>query len=390
MYSGSIHDRRLRIATVTSHVDISGITTVLLNVLPRLDPQRFENLIICLKKRGKRANDFERRGIDVHTTRVHGRGLNPISVIRLMLLLQRLRPHVVHAHGTVPAIYATTAARLARVPVIIAHHHGTDSIQRPGQARHERRQSSFHDATVHVSHAVHRYYLDRVQPHIDSGRVIYNGIDADRATQPIGHERRQDLEQALGITQRHPRVLCPARLQPDKGQDEILNAFEILRTNHPNAVLLLTGTGDLFEPLAKRIRAHGLSDTVKLLGNRNDMDSLYQIADFGVLYSIREGFSLVVLEAMAYGLPMVLTDVGGNREAIGDSGAAIIIPAGDHGALRSAMSQLMSDRAAVSKMSQVARQRVRNFPLDAQVQAFADLYQELALAKGLAVPELAH
>ena len=152
-----------------------------------------------------------------------------------------------------------------------------------------------------------------------------------------------------------------ARLQRIKAPEDLLRAFAQVRRRIPGAVLVMAGGGRRQSEVLAHIRSLGLIDDVRLCGTRADVEDLYHLADLHVLASRGEGFSLVVLEAMAAGIPQVLTAVGGTPEAIEASGAARLVPPGDPARLAQAI-VVLGRRGGEAAHDRGGRTRARRFP----------------------------
>jgi glycosyltransferase involved in cell wall biosynthesis len=375
--------RKLRVVHVYFHLDVGGIETLLVNVLPRLDRQRFEPQLICTRRTGHMAPRLQQAQIPMQVCRCHTKIPMSLAMLPLAGLLRRLDADIVHAHAEVPSQFATMAARSAGAPILIANYHSTNLFPHPRQIRRERRQSVFRDATVHVSQSVQRDYVERVDPIERNGVVIHNGIDVAHFAASPGEARLDELRRELGIEGRSPVILKVARLQRVKAHRDLLQAFARVRSEFPQAVLLLAGGGRRRGMVEETIRELELGDSVILLGRRSDVRDLYHMVDLHVVSSIKEGFSLTLLEAMAAGLPQVVTDVGSNRECVGDSGAALFAPPGDPAAFGDALIRVLNDRELVKSMSSSARLQVQQFSLDRLVESTEKLYTDLARRKGL-------
>jgi len=375
--------RRLRVVHVYFHLDVGGIEILLVDLLPRFDAELFEVQLICTRRAGLMAPRLEAAGVPVHVCRCHSRIPMALAVLPLTRLLRRLRPDIVHAHAEVPSQFATMAARAAGVPVLVVSCHSSDLFPRRGQLRRERRQARQRDATIHVSQSVQHAYSRIVGPPGRSDVVIYNGIDIRRFSAELDSKRQDALRCELRIEGRRPVLLKVARLQRVKAHRDLLHAFRNARARFPDAVLLLAGEGRRRGMVEAAIRELGLGDSVRLLGQRSDTPDLYQLADLHVISSIDEGFSVAVLEAMAAGLPQVLTDVGGNREAVGDSGAALLVPPGDPDSLSRALLRVLEDPRLAQSMRHAARERVEMFGVERQVRLTEQLYLDVARRKGL-------
>lgn len=374
----------LQVVRVYTSLDVGGIETRLVDLLPRIDSRRFEHRVVLLRRRGKLAGEMEARGIPVDVSFCYGRTPKLIPTLRLARTFRRIRPHIVHAHTVVPALYATAAARLAGVPIVIANFHSVNTIPLLKQRWQEWFWSKYRDATIHVSEAVQENYDELIHPRRDTNRVLYNGVDLSRFGAPLPKEREQTLRRELGIEAAAPIVLTVARLHPHKRHGDLLDAFHLVKQDYPQAVLLLAGEGVGRSAIEERISQNGLRGGVRVLGDRSDAHELMQLADLHVLCSEREGFSNVVLETLAAGLPQILTDVGGNREAIGTSPAGVFVPVGDSAALAQMMLSVLHDERRRSAMRIAAMERAREFSVAQQVRNTEQLYSELAHAKGLA------
>jgi glycosyltransferase involved in cell wall biosynthesis len=369
--------RHLRVAHVYAHLEVGGIERSLVDLLPRLDRRRYQARMICLRRRGSMASELERAGIPVQVCRCPSRLPVGWSARSLARTLRDHRVDLVHAHAEHAAHCATEAARLAGIPLVVATFHTRPGFG-PRAVERERLQWTGRSANVYVSEAVRRDHL--VGLAVDGGRseVIRNGIDVDRFATPPPPARLAALRRELRLDGAGPVILNVARLQRIKGPDDLLRAFAQVRARMPGAVLVMAGGGRRQSEVLAHIRALGLLDHVRLCGTRADVEDLYHVADLHVMASLGEGFSLVVLEAMAAGLPQVLTAVGGTPEAIDGSGAARLVPPEDPAHLAQAMLALLEDAGSRVCMAEAARARARRFSIAEQVVRTERLYDSLA------------
>ena len=244
----------------------------------------------------------------------------------------------------------------------------------------ERRLHRRMDALVGNSRAVVQDLLDEGAPP-DRVRLIYNGVDAGRfAAGEVRIERRCALRTELGLPDDRVVLTCVANLFPYKGHADLLDALALLGAGFAaRATLLLVGRDAgaraALEAQAARL---GLSASVRFLGERGDVPDLLVASDIGVLASHEEGFSNAVLEGMAAGLPMVVSDVGGNAEAVTDGECGHVVPARAPAVLAQALADLIGDVGRRQAMGEAARRRVAaSFSLDACVAAYEALYEEL-------------
>ena len=383
---GTVHpapERRLRVVRIYYHLEVGGIERRVVDLLPRLDRERFDVRFVCTRRPGRLAPELERQGVPVLLCRQSSNQPFFLSALRISRLLHRLRADIVHGHHDQLAQVATAAGRWAGTPIVIANFHNIALFEGRGALRRERRQAALRDAVIHVSERAREDYLERVRPVKHSGVVIHNGVEAEHYAGPPDEATRRAVLRDLRIDGRRPVLLNVARLHREKGHSDLLAAFDQVRARHPGAVLVLAGEGRARESVREAIQAHKLQDSVRMVGVRSDIRDIYHVADVSLLASYREGFSNVVLEAMAAGVPQVLTDVGGNREAIGDSGAGLIVQPGEPAELARATLRILSDGQLAGSMRVRARERAARFSVERQVRETEQLYLRLARRKGI-------
>ena len=375
--------RPLRVVRIYYHLEVGGIERRLVDLLPRLDREQFDVKFVCTRRRGRLAPELERQGVPVLHYRQSSNLPFLLSAFRVSRLLRDLKADIVHGHHDQLAHVATAAGRFAGTPIVIANFHNVALFERPRDLRRERRQAALRDAVIHVSERARQDYLERVRPATHPGVVIYNGVEVERYEAPLDETTRQRILSDLKIDGSGPVLLNVARLHREKGHADLLAAFEQVRARHPGAMLVLVGEGRARRSVEEAIRDRGLEDSVRMAGVRSDVRDLYHVADVNLLASYREGFSNVVLEALAAGVPQVLTDVGGNREAIGQSGAGLIVPPGKPAELAGATIRILSDPRLAGTMRDRARARAACFSVQQQVRETEELYLGLARSKGL-------
>jgi glycosyltransferase involved in cell wall biosynthesis len=369
--------RRLRVAHVYAHLEVGGIERSIVDLLPRLDRRRFEPRMICLRRRGQLAAELEGAGVPVEVCRCPSRLPVAWSARSLARALREHGVDVVHAHAEHAAHCATEAARLAGIPLTVATFHTCPGFDARGRER-ERGQWAGRSANVYVSEAVRRAHLTTLAMEGERAFVIRNGIDVERFARRPSPARLQALRRELQLEAGGPILLNVARLQRVKAPEDLLAAFAQVRRRVPGAVLVMAGGGRRQSEVESLIRSFGVGGHVRLAGLRADVHDLYHLADLHVMASHGEGFSLVVLEAMAAGLPQVLTEVGGTPEAIEGSRAASLVPPGDPARLARAIEALLRDEPERRRMAEAARARARAFSIAAQVVRTERLYDSLA------------
>lgn len=203
-----------------------------------------------------------------------------------------------------------------------------------------------------------------------------NGVDTERF-KPSDAADRGAHRLALGLPRDGFLFVCAARMEPVKRHQDLIEAFAIVARRHHDAGLVLIGTGPLEAALRQQVALAGLSARVHFLGKRADVERLLPLLDAFVLCSLTEGMSNAVLEAMACGLPVVATAVGGNTEAVIDGVTGLLVPPRAAARIGAAMLALIEDRARSGAWGCNARRQVGEaFSIAAMVERFELLYRD--------------
>ena len=292
-------------------------------------------------------------------------------------LFREQRPAIVHTRN-LAALEMQLPAWFARVPVRVHGEHGRDMSDPDGVERRYRlvryMLAPFVTHFVAVSENLERYLVDAIG--IDAHRVsrISNGVDNVKFSPAIA---------AAGPTSRvRPLVVgTVGRLDQIKGQDNLIEAVACLLRDSPTRRetlrVVLCGDGPARESLRAAIESRGLQDVVELLGERADVADVMRTLDLFVLPSRGEGMSNTILEAMACGLPVVATAVGGNPEIVQEGKTGYLVPPADPAELALAIARYLDDAHLRHAHGQRGRAEVeRSFSLSGMVQRYATLYRE--------------
>lgn len=306
--------------------------------------------------------------------------------LRIARLCRSLRPDVVHARnwGTIDAVIG---ARLAGVPVVIQSEHGRAMDDLDGlharRIRVRRLLAPFIDSHVVVSTHLERWLIERVRVRPEKVRVVRNGVDVMRF-KPL--EQRERVRAEHGYRREDLVFGAVGRLSAVKDHRTLLEAFHLLAMRDPRSRLLLVGEGSERAFLEAEVRQRGLADRVRLVGYREDVGQMLGIMDVFVQPSLMEGMSNAMLEAMAVGLPIVATAVGGNPEMVESGVGGLLVPPSTPDALADAMLSYCANDQARSAHGAAARARAENeFPLDKMVAGYISAYRDALASRGRAV-----
>jgi glycosyltransferase involved in cell wall biosynthesis len=335
-----------------------GGAEVLAARLARRLKEHFEFLFVCLDELGTLGQELQSEGFPVS---VLGRetGVDWDCSRRLAAQLRRQRVDLIHAHQYTPFFYAATARLLYRRPSLLFTEHGRHYPDYPRRKRMvaNRLLLERRDRVVGVGRAVRRALIENEGIPGKSIRVIYNGIDTDRFV-PSPVERYQ-VRRDLGLDLHDFVIMQVARLDPLKDHLTAVRAMELLSRRCRQARLVIVGEGPLGGIIEEAVRKRSLEAHVRFLGLRQDVPRLLAAADVCLLSSISEGIPLTLIEAMAVGLPVVATNVGGVAEVVEDGRTGLLAPHGDHEALARHLFQYAEAPALRQEMGQLGRERAQ-------------------------------
>jgi glycosyltransferase involved in cell wall biosynthesis len=335
-----------------------------------------------LDERGARAEQLEAAGIEVFTSPGSGKGKRSLlrqvalATNKLYWLMRRWRPDIAHFYLPGPYLIGAPVAMAARVPVKIMSRRSLSDYQRnwPLAAKLERRLHTNMNAVIGNSKAVVRQLIGEGVAEAKV-RLIYNGIEVSRALPDRAEARR-----ALGITDDTLLGVVIANLIPYKGHRELVEGLSHLERTLPSNWCILAAGRDhgIRAELEALVAARGISHRIQFLGQYSDVPGLLAAANFGLLTSREEGFSNVILEGMAAGLPMIVTDVGGNAEAVVHGETGLVVPPRDPKAISEAIVILSRSPEAMTRFGAAGRKRVAEmFSIERCIQAQEDIYEEM-------------
>ena len=363
-----------------------GLENGLVNIINRCPPSRYRHAIICLSH----AENFSQRlttpGVEV--IELHKKPGHDIGMYwRLWRHLRRLRPDIIHTRNL--AALETQALGLLMPGCKRVHgEHGRDIHDLDGSNRKYNNLRRVLNPLIHrfvaVSQDLSNWLIETVR--IAEGKVkqIYNGVDTTRfrpQTEIAGKETPHVPE---NFQPNRDRVIVGTvgRLATVKNQRILIDALHQLLNDRgelrTTLRLLIVGDGPERSALEDQIKRLSLEDQVWLTGDREDIPQLLRIMDIFVLPSLGEGISNTILEAMASGLPVIASDVGGNPELVQEGRTGMLFPTGNTDALAHALLALAADKTLRQEMGNAAVMHIKqNFDWQRTVESYLALYDDL-------------
>lgn len=378
--AGTVDTRPLVVHLVYS-LGVGGLETLLVDCINRMPAYR--HAVVCLTHYTAFSDRIVRTDVALHALgKAPGLGLG--THLDFWRLMRRLRPAILHTYNLASLEYAFTAT-LAGIPVRIHAEHGRDAADPLGlNPKHNflrRCLVPFVDRFIPVSEDLDRW-LDKVVriPRTKTLRIM-NGVDTGKFA-PGGTAAMDSPWSAQDIV-----IGTVARIQDVKNHRALIDAFARLRLNAPELAprlkLTIVGDGPLLPAVREQVATLGLQDAVWLPGARADIDALLHSFSVFALPSLAEGTPVSLLEAMACGLPVVASNVGGIPEIVDDGVQGLLVPVGAIDALATALGRYAADRALRIAHGLAGRSRVEErCSMHAMLTAYGTLYDGLRCQKG--------
>jgi glycosyltransferase involved in cell wall biosynthesis len=300
----------------------------------------------------------------------------PFAVLKLARYLREQEFDVIHCHLPPADWIGRLAGWLGGVPVRVTTEHGRGLWKSPLRTVLDRMLNGITDLRICVSRDILEIRARREGTPRDKLEYLPNGVDL--ALFESAARSKQDVMREFGWASSDPLVVSVGRLVEEKNYPLLVDSIAAVRERIPTIRCVIAGKGRRREEIDSRIREAGLGGNVRLAGSRSDIVDLLHAADVFVLPSLREGFPVSLIEAMACGKAIVATDVGGIPDAISDGENGILVEPGDARPLTEAIQKLLADRALTERLGRAALATAgEKFSLRHTVQRTKEIYFDL-------------
>lgn len=364
----------IRVGFVLHSMHVAGAEVLVDETIHRLG-SRIEPVVFCLDTVGSLGGQLQREGVPVFS---YGRkpGFDFSVSTRMAKAIRARGVQVIHAHQYTPFFYSALAAQFSRMrPRVIFTEHG----------RH------FPDVVSTRRRLINRWIFDRLADRVNAVcefsakslsrldgfsasriEVIPNGVDLPRYGRVADVKA---LRERVGLDPARRYIATVARFHPVKDHSTLFHAFAEIAPLRRDVDLLLAGDGQLRGSLEQLAHDLEITSRVHFLGVRRDVADLLRASDVFALTSVSEAASITLLEAMASGLPVVVTAVGGNPEIVREGVDGLLAPRGDSHGIAMALLKVLDDGRLAFTMGQSGAERVRTqFQLDDTVARYYALY----------------
>jgi len=372
--------KRIRVLQVICHLNIGGVQRQLLKLLPRLNSQKYDVSILCVRNLGELMPLFVKEGFPVHLIvikRVHLLR----NFFKLVKFMREGRFDIVHTHMYDANTPARVAAKLAGVPGILAHEHNIENWKGKRQKIMDRFLANFTDKIIAVSQGVKNFLIEEEGIPEKKIEVVYNGVDLGEFD-----DVRVDIEdkkKEFGIAPQEKVVGMVSRIVPQKGHKYFLQAAAEILKVFPDTKFLIVGGGKraLEEEIKRLTKELGIEKQVIFAGYREDIPEILPLLDVFAFPSEREGFPNALLEVMVAEKSIVATDIPGVNEIIIEGENGFLVPPKDSKALADRIITLLKDTKLRRRMGKRGRERVRDFSMEEVKEKIEALYDGLVQSK---------
>jgi sugar transferase (PEP-CTERM/EpsH1 system associated) len=370
-------EAKLRILHIVHSLNTGGLERVVVDLAVYLKRKGSDQAICCLADRGNLAKSAEVNGVPLFQTN-KGEGLDLLLPMRLSRIMKRGKYDLIHTHNDAGIVYGFPAASMCGIRSIVHTDHGIE----PKTASHcslNMIKKLFMKRTsciVAVSQDLKRTIIS------DSGimnhelKVVMNGIDPCRY---YGKYDTSEIRKSVGIGRDRFIIGHIARLVPLKNQEFLLQIIRELKNLNLPITLMAVGEGPMRKRLQELCINYEIQNEVVFLGERTDIPQLLSIMDLFVLTSITEGISITILEAMAAGIPVLASKVGGNPEIIDDSISGFLINLNEPFKWIMKAKELFDDQHMRKRIGKQAQEVIRRkFSLDVMADQYERIYKNAA------------
>jgi glycosyltransferase involved in cell wall biosynthesis len=373
----------MQVLHVIKATGVAGAEKHLLTLLPGLQAQGIDARLLLLVEADKMlaayAADMQAAGVPVERYVLRSRHVDPGLLLWLRRFLQQVQPALVHTHLLHADLYALPVAHLAGIKTVSSRHND-DPFRVRFPFKHVQQQlSRMSDRIIAISGAVGDFVRRQEGAADERVTVIPYGLHFTAPDAGARKVARTALRQELRLSGDALLVGMVGRLVEQKGMGYGVQAFASLAEQDPQAHLVIVGDGSLRSVLQAEVVGLGLETRTHFTGWRDDVPQMMQALDVFLMPSLWEGFGLVLLEAMAAGIPVVASAVSAIPEVVLQGETGLLVPARDVQGLTEALRQLLTDAPLRQHMGLMGQERAETqFSAGRMIESTVGVYRQVA------------
>lgn len=359
---------KISVMQVIYSLRIGGSEKLALDISSNVDPVRFRPSVCALDEDGDLAQELEAEKIE-HCV-LHRKGIEFDILRRLYRLFKKNRVKVVHTHHFTQLFYAALPARWAGARIIHTEHEFFSYLENGFTRAMIRPLLRLCDRMTVVGPEVADYFVRTIGIPEKRVMIVPNGVDIAAFDCD-----REAARAELGLSPHDVVIGTVGRLEPEKDQATLLEAFRQVKGGNRPIRLLIVGDGRMAGELKSQAERIGVSDRTLFLGYRRDIPKLLAAMDVFVLSSIREGLPISLIEAMAARRPVVASDIGSIKDLVQDGRNGVLVPSGDAVSFGKVLQRLIENRELREGLGEGGHRTVEaSFSLSTMIRTYEDLY----------------
>jgi glycosyltransferase involved in cell wall biosynthesis len=386
--------KKYRILHIIDHLGSGGAQEAVCQMIKYGQKERFQPEVVALHGFGHYWEVLRSWGVPVHTLFSQGfaRAAIPFIFLRLLSLLACNRYDVIHTHLIGANVLTAPLAALYRVRVLFHHDQTHDDVREHSLVHRclDTIANRMNHQIIAVSSSIRDFLCQKENISTDKISVIYNSVDLLRFSPKRNPRAQEEARHKWCLPTEALLVGGVGRLHYQKNFELFLEVAAGVCARLPQALFVIAGEGPEWTALVEISRKLGIASRVRFLGFVKDMPEFYQGIDLLLLTSHFEGTPLTVLEAMAMGNPVVVSQVDGAKEVLEDGQGGILVPPGNKDAFTKEVYRLLRDRSLRQRLSQAGQEKIRrHFSAEAMVRQVEALYLQY-LENGSGFPIKSH
>lgn len=367
---------KAKVIHLVEDLRVGGLEKVLATIVLNLDKRKYDVEVWCLVRGGEIADELVRKGVQLKILELYGY-YNPLNIIKLARLIKKSKIDILHTHAYFAGTFGRLASIITKTPVVIAHIHTTSFKFGKRSIFIDRFLAHYTHKIICISQAVKKSVV-KIEK-IDEKKicVIYNASNIDNKPCSLGEVESELIK--WDISENDTVAITVASLVAHKGHTVLFKAVRSVLNEYADFKLLVMGTGPLRNKLENDVNELNISNKVVFTGLRGDVAVLLKASDIFILASTeREGLSVALIEAMATGLPVIASNLGGIPEVVKEEVNGILVPPKDVEKLACAIKRLVSDKRLRDEMGRQGQKVYKEkFTVRKMIQSLDGLYDEL-------------
>jgi glycosyltransferase involved in cell wall biosynthesis len=364
---------RIKILYIITSLGLGGAERLLLYYIKFLDRSKYDLHVCCFRAKPDDLLEEMSKFATITNLKVNNK-FNPLIIIQILKLIRKLNPDIIHTHLFQPRVYGTIAHMFYRRSVLVTQKH---SIVNPKKHNififFEMVSIRLNKKVIAISESVRNSLIKYELIPRSKIYVLTNCIDYQSFNKSADLNSRRDKNEII--------IGTVGRLEKVKGINFLLFAIKIILAKFPSIKLEIIGDGSQTSELKEIAKKLGISNSVEFLGKFTDVIPFYKRMDIFVLASLNEGFGIVLLEAMAMGIPVVATNVNGIKEVVVNGESGILVPPKNPEAIANAVIKIIENSELAEKLVNEGLKRSALFDVKEHVIKLDNFYRKLLTVK---------